>query len=191
MSPPRSPSRRKETGDTKHVRAHPLLPPFGGRGHFKLSATRSPDRKTCFRRCRQRHAGRTDVDAASVVAVVDSVPPDRALAVTRGGRRRCKNAGTILRATPRTPRNSQAERRDARPNLRVPPLGAGPRTPLTRPLAWPVAAAVAADNAAAGRADAPGRVGWPDNAGSLASAASAAPPGDRRRCNSGSGDAPT
>jgi hypothetical protein len=186
--------RRTETerkrGTQTPGHALPLLPPFWGSGHFKQSAAWFPDRKTCFRRCRPRDAGHADVGGANDAAAGDSVPPDPAHAVTLGGKRRYKTAGTSRRAAPRTPRNNQAAHRGARRNLRLPPLGAGPRAPPSPRLAWPVAPGAAADNAAAGRDAAPGRVHWPDNAGSPASAATAGLPGDRPRCNSGPGDAP-
>ncbi len=129
--------------------------------------------------------------AASVVAAADSVPRDPAHAVTPDGSPHCKNADALVRPGPRTPCNSRADHTSARKNLHSHMLGAGPRAPPPRQLTlrrWPARAA-AVDSACPDGGGAPGPLASAASGARPDTAASAAPPADTARCNSGSVDA--
>lgn len=123
--------------------------------------------------------------------------PDPARDATPIGRPRCKIAGTIDPAKERKPRSIPAERNDARQNLRPRRLCAGPRAPLRRQLtplavhglAYGPAHGPAADTAATAPVAVPCHRPSRDSAGSLAAAASDAPPADMRRCNNATASA--
>ena len=132
------------------------------------------------------------VHAASAADAAGTAPPDPARIVTPDGTPHCKNAGTPAPAAPRTPRSNRADRTSVRKNLRRPKLGAGPRAPPTRQLTPPLmplplsVLCAAADNADLVPAVAPDPALLPASAGSPGTVATAAPPADTPRCNSGS-----
>jgi hypothetical protein len=137
------------------------------------------------------------VALAADAAAADTAPRDPARAVKPTGTTTSKNAGWNTRDAPRTVHNIPADHMPACQNFPPRKLGAGPRAPAPRPcprqLTAPcrqrhpdsssAAAGTVADNAAAAPAAAPGPDCWPDTFGWPASAASAALPCDRQRCN--------
>lgn len=146
-------------------------------------------------RCQAADSHLSLVQAASAADAADTALPDPARVVTPDGTPRCKNAGSPAPAARRIPRSNRADRTSVHKNLRRAKLGAGPRAPPTRQLTpplvqqpLPVLCAVA-DNAGLVPADAPDPALLPASAGSPGTVATAAPPADTPRCNSGSADA--
>jgi hypothetical protein len=142
--------------------------------------------------CRAGDDSLSFVHAASAADAAGTALPDPTRVVTPDGTPRCKNVGTLGPAARRTPRSNRADRTSVRKNLRRPRLGAGPRAPPTRqltltPLPPPLPAlCAAADNGDLVPADAPDPALLPASAGSPGTVATAAPPVDTPRCNSGS-----
>src|SRR5262249_44166771 len=75
---------------------------------------------------------------ADADAVRGSATPGPARDAKPSGTRRCKNAGTNVHAGHGNARSNPAVRTAASKNLRALMLGAGPRPPMPRLLAWPL-----------------------------------------------------